>query len=56
MLVDVGNDGTDTETSDLTTGVQSSESSTGRVVEIFLPSWECLETRDDTALIYSVRK
>ena len=56
MLVDVGNDGTDTKTSDLTTGVESTESSTSRIVEVFLPSWECLESGNDTALIYSVRR
>jgi hypothetical protein len=42
MLIDIGNHRSYDKTSDLPTGIESSQSSTGRVVEILLPSWEGL--------------
>ena len=42
VLVDIGNHWSDDKTGDLPTGIESSQSSTGRVVEIFLPGWEGL--------------
>lgn len=55
VLVDVGNHWSDDKTGDLPTGIESSQSSTGRVVEIFLPGWEGLQTRDNVPFIWTVR-
>jgi hypothetical protein len=42
VLIDVSNDWPNDKTGNLATGIESSQSSTGGVVEILLPSWEGL--------------
>jgi hypothetical protein len=42
MLIDIGNDWSNNETGDLTTGIESPQSSASGIVEILLPSGEGL--------------
>jgi hypothetical protein len=42
VLIDVSNYRSNDKTGNLATGIESTQSSTGRVVEILLPSWEGL--------------
>ena len=42
VLIDVSNDWTNDKTGDLATGIESTQSSTGGVVQVLLPGWEGL--------------
>jgi len=54
MLIDISNDWTNDKTGDLATGIESTQSSTGGIIEVLLPGWEGLQTRDDVSFVCTV--
>ena len=53
MFIDVSDDGTDNQTRDRGTGIQSTDLGRAGVAKILVPGIEGLETGNDTVLVYT---